>query len=128
MSVTPISKLKSALPAVLALAGAGTLSWLVWSAREAFARISDFPEFYVPAKMILSGSGANVYVTQELARFQQFYYLKAAERSVVTLFMPPFGLPFIIPLALLPPDIAPLVWKSFLASALCVSIVALRAA
>jgi hypothetical protein len=127
MSATQLTKLKMALPVVLAIAGAGTLFWLVWSARLAFATISDLPEFYVPAKMIASGCGSSIYVIPELARFEQFYYLKA-ERSVVTLFMPPFGLPFILPLALVPPDVAPIVWKSFLAASLSVSVLALRAA
>lgn len=118
---------KLALPAVLAVAGIGTLGALTYLSLGAFAQISDLPEFYAPMKMIVAGSGSQIYVIPELSHIEQFYYPSAA-RAVVTLFTPPFGLPYFLPLAALPSDLAPAVWKFFLAASLFIGIAFLRAA
>jgi hypothetical protein len=115
---------KLALPVVLAIAGIGTLGTLIYLSRGAFAQISDFPEFFAPMKMIVAGSGSQIYVIPELSRIEQFYY--PSSRAVVTLFTPPFGLPYFLPLAALSSDIAPLIWKIFLAASLFVGIAFLR--
>ena len=118
---------KQALPVVLAVAGVGTLGVLTYLSRGAFAQVSDLPEFYAPMKMIVTGLGSQIYVISELSRVEQFYYPNAS-RAVVTLFSPPFGLPYFLPLSLLPPDLAPTLWKLFLAVSLFVGIGFLRAA
>jgi hypothetical protein len=117
---------KLALPVVLAIGGIGTLGALTFLSRGAFAQVSDFPEFYAPMKMIVAGAGSQIYVIEQLSRIEQFYYPSA--RAVVTLFTPPFGLPYFLPLAALSSDIAPAVWKAFLAASLFTGIAFLRAA
>jgi hypothetical protein len=118
---------KQWMPVLLAALGVLTLGFLVLAARGAFSTISDLPEFMAAAKMTAAGSGSQIYVVPELARVEQLLY-PSATRGVVMFFVPPFGLPWLMPLALLPPDMAPLIWKIFLVLSLAISIPVLQSA
>jgi Glycosyltransferase family 87 len=118
---------KQWMPVLLAVLGVLTLSFLVMAARDAFSTISDLPEFMAAAKMTAAGSGSQIYVVPELARMEQLFY-PSTSRSVVMFFVPPFGLPWLMPLALLPPNMAPVIWKVFLVLSLAISIPVLQKA
>jgi hypothetical protein len=118
---------KQWMPVLLAALGVLTLAFLVLAARGAFSTISDLPEFMAAAKMIAANSGAKIYVVSELAHVEQLLY-PSTTRGVVMLFVPPFGLPWLMPLALLPPDMAPAIWKVFLVLSLAISIPVLQKA
>ena len=115
---------KQLMPVVLAAVGTVTLISFVVAFYGGFSKISDLPEFVAAARMIASGNGAQIYVVPEMARVEQLLY----GRSIVMFFVPPFGLPWLMPLALVPPSMAPAIWKVFLIVTLALSVVVLQKA
>ncbi len=116
---------KQLIPIVLAVLGVATVGFLVVVSRGAFASVSDLPEFMAAAKMAASGHGSEIYVIEKLSEMEHFLYPFA---HTMTFFVPPFGLPWLMPLTLLPPDIAPLLWKIFLLLCLAMSVPILQRA
>ena len=116
---------KLVLPVVLACMGFSWLICLAWLSQSAFDRVSDLPEFYVPLKMILNGLGAKIYDLTELARVEHFYF-PLVEGRVVALYWPPVGIPFLLPLGLVPVEVVLWIWKSVLIICLLFSILFLR--
>jgi len=110
-----------------AVLGVGTLAFLVLLFRGAFSSVSDLSQFMAGAHLIASGEGAQVYVISKLFATEQAIFSYPA-RGGVGLFVPPFGLPWLMPLAFLPASIAPDVWKLFLIVCLSLSIFVLRKA
>jgi hypothetical protein len=115
------------LAVVSAVVGVGTLSFFVVLFRGAFSAVSDLSQFMAGAHLIANGEGAQVYVISKLFATEQSLFPYPA-RGGVGLFVPPCGLPWLMPLALLPSGIAPDVWKLFLIACLVLSIFVLRRA
>src|SRR5438067_13650334 len=82
----------------------------------------DLAEFYVPARMILSGQGAGIY------RYETY---KAAVDAIlpgavaVVLYAPPPGLPLLLPVGLLPVELLRWFWWSFLLICMLASLLVL---
>jgi hypothetical protein len=110
-----------------AVLGVGILAFLVLLFRGAFSAVSDLSQFMAGAHLIAVGEGSQVYVISKLFAAEQAIFPYPA-RGGVGLFVPPFGLPWLMPLALLPANIAPDVWKLFLIACLALSIFVLRRA
>lgn len=115
------------MAAAAAILGIGTLAFLVLLFRGAFSTVSDFSQFIAPAKMLVRGEGSQLYVIPKLLAAEQALYPYPA-RGVVVLFAPPCGLPWLLPLALLPAKIAPDIWKIFLVLCLGTGVYALKRA
>jgi hypothetical protein len=110
-----------------AVLGVGTLAFLVLLFRGAFSAVSDLSQFMAGAQLLAKGEGAQVYVISKLFATELLLFPYPA-RGGVGLFVPPCGLPWLMPLALLPASIAPDVWKLFLIVCLALSIFVLRKA
>lgn len=108
------------------VAGVGilVLAFFIWAARNTFNRVSDFPEFYAPAKMIAAGAGSKIYDVDALWREQKLLFPRRS--GMVMLFAPPFAIPLVTPLAMLPANTAPLIWKAFLLACLALSVIVLK--
>lgn len=85
--------------------------------------LKDMPEFYAPGRLMLSGVVADVYkpeVYQPLVR-QLF-----PEHEAPILYIPPYGLPLLLPLGCLPPALADPAWFAFLVLCSFGSVVVLK--
>ncbi|MBS1955938.1 MAG: DUF2029 domain-containing protein [Cyanobacteria bacterium SZAS-4] len=73
--------------------------------------LKDMPEFYAPGRLMFSGTIADVYkpeVYQPLVR-QLF-----PDHEAPILYIPPYGLPLLLPLGCFPPALADYAWFAFL--------------
>ena len=107
---------------ILVLFSLGLLCYLLASSLGAFGTISDFPEYYAPAKMCLNGQGGAAYVINLLGQEQHKIFPMMGER-VVLLFVPPPGLMLAIWLGLFNPLTAEIIWKGLLVACLVGTIV-----
>lgn len=85
--------------------------------------LKDMPEFYAPGRLMFSGAFADVYkpeVYQPLVR-QLF-----PEHEAPILYIPPYGLPLLLPLGCLPPALADPAWFAFLILCSFASVVVLK--
>ena len=92
-----------------------------------FGKVSDFPEFYSAARLVLSGQGDQVYVLKEFAAVEQALFPQLGGR-IVGFFVPPFAMPWIVPIGWIPLPAAIAVWKALLITNLVASIVLLSRA
>ena len=90
-----------------------------------FGAVNDLPEYFAGATLSLSGRGASVYKLPELTSEEHRLFPAMGERAV-GLFIPPFSLPLLLPVALMPPPLAPVIWTVLLALAALVSVLMLR--
>jgi len=110
---------------LFAILGICTLFGLTYLSLPAFGGISDLPEYYAPAKLILEGKGALGYTIEGLGEAQHRFFPSMGGR-IVALFVPPQGLALVSPIALVSPDASRFVWKSLLVLCLAASIFLLR--
>lgn len=104
---------RTAAPVALLIIGVCLLVGILVMSSGAFNLISDFPEFYAAAKLFVAGAGAKIYDIAEFGKTEMLYY-PSNVRTFVGYFSPPFALPLLAPLALLPVKAAPIIWKVFL--------------
>lgn len=88
-------------------------------------KISDFPQYYAPAKLIVSGRGADTYKMDQVIAMQHTSFPSMAERFVPT-YLPPPSLFWFLPFGLLSPQQASIVWKLIQGASLVGSILLLR--
>jgi hypothetical protein len=119
-----IEKLIATLIAICAIVG---LVVLLWSAQYAFGKISDFPEYYAAAKMIIEGKAPSIYVVSEIAKVQQNLF-PVLEKRFIPIYIPPPALIFFIPIGLIGLPLAIYVWKSLLVLSLIGSVIFLQRA
>jgi hypothetical protein len=67
-----------------------------------FAQVSDFPEYYSSARMMVTGQGADVYKLPELFGAQISDFPELGMRGI-GFYIPPFAAPLLAPLGFLPP-------------------------
>lgn len=115
------------LAILAAIAGVGVLLFLCTLFRAAFAQVSDLPQYVAAAQMIAHGDGSQAYIIDKMLAAQQAIFHNP-ERGVIALFIPPCGLAWLMPLALVPASLAPDLWKAFLLFCLALGIFALRKA
>ncbi len=129
-SATEISTKKIAIfgdcvSTLFALLGVGSLVFLILLSAGAFGQISDLPEYYAPAKLVLEGHGASAFTLGGLSDAQHRLFPSMGSRIVV-LFVPPLGLALLSPIAFIPATMIPYVWKVLLVLSLVASICLFR--
>jgi hypothetical protein len=67
--------------------------------------VTDLPEFYCGAKMLFAGQIADIYDTNKFFALQKLTFPALGERGI-PLYVAPYGLPFLSPYLLFPPDFA----------------------
>ena len=78
--------------------------------------LMDLPEFYTPAKMILSGHGSSIYDVPSLKAAEKALFPWMKAESIV-LYLPPFAVPWLVPSGFVPEAaIGPVWWLSLLIS------------
>ncbi len=118
-------KLERLISTSIAVAAVLILFYLIWLGHNAFISISDFPEYYAPAKMILAGNGADSYLVAALSALQHQMFSNMGERFV-PIYIPPQGLVLFSPLGLFSPTIAFYLWKCLLIVCLIAATVILK--
>jgi len=118
---------KMIMPIIYVVFAVGMLVVLLALSFPAFGAFSDFPEYYSAAKMILSGTGAQIYDLKTFSVVEQNFFPELNGR-IVGFFVPPFAMAWIIPIGLIPLPAAIYVWKLILISALVASVVLLSKA
>ncbi len=122
--IVPGAIIPIAIPLILAGLAPVIPLLLLIEAHNYSGCISDFPEYYASARLILEGKGAFVYSLPELGRVQQELFPNLNGR-VIGLYVYPFSLPFLLLLGLLPLQAAPAVWTVLIIIAFSGSIVVL---
>lgn len=80
-----------------------------------FAAVNDLPEYYAGVSLISKGQGANIYQLEALGNEEQIIF-PAMKGRVVGLFIPPFSVPLLMPVLLMPANVAPVLWTTFLSA------------
>lgn len=80
-----------------------------------FAAVNDLPEYYAGASLISKGQGANIYQLERLGDEEQIIF-PAMKGRLVGLFIPPFSVPLLMPVLLMPANVAPVLWTAFLSA------------
>lgn len=80
-----------------------------------FAAVNDLPEYYAGASLISKGQGADIYQLERLGNEEQIIF-PAMKGRVVGLFIPPFSVPLLMPVLLMPSNVAPVLWTAFLSA------------
>ncbi|MBI4533189.1 MAG: DUF2029 domain-containing protein [Candidatus Melainabacteria bacterium] len=88
-------------------------------------KVTDFPNYYAAAKMMASKSGALIYQPSQLQATENKFFPQLDGR-MVPVNLPPFSLPLLLPLALVPPQAALAGWQILLILALATSFIALQ--
>jgi hypothetical protein len=118
---------KLIMPIVYVVFASGMLVVLLALSFPAFGAFSDFPEYYSAAKLVLSGTGSQIYDLKTFAGVEQNFFPELNGR-IVGFFVPPFAMAWIIPIGLIPLPAAIYVWKLILVSALVLSVILLSKA
>ena len=119
------ARIENIIATLFAVLGVVALCALTYLSLPAFGGISDLPEYYAPATLILEGHGAQGYTIAGMGEAQNRLFPSMAGR-IVPLFVPPQGLALLSPIAFIPPDVIRWVWKAMLGISLGVSICLLR--
>lgn len=98
---------------------------LIWQSQPFFGAVSDLPEYYASAKMILAGKAAQIYSLPWI-RAAQHSWFPAMQDRFVPIFIPPPSLLLLSPLACVPPEVVWFVWSLLLLFSFVVSIFLLR--
>lgn len=120
-----IALIENVIATIFAVIGVGALCTLVYLSLPAFGGISDLPEYYAPAKLILEGHGADGYTLKGLEEAQHRLYPSMGQR-IVPLFVPPQGLALLTPIAFAPPEVMRYAWKFLLAGCLAAAIFVMK--
>ncbi len=113
------------LPLALAILAPVVPALLIAASQSAFGAVNDLPEFYAAARMMLDGAGAQIYEPAKIGAAQQALFPSMGER-VVPIYIPPFAVPLLLPLAALPLPLLPGAWTVVLLAATAAGIVLLR--
>jgi hypothetical protein len=122
---TKVALVGNCIGTLFALIGVGSLVFLILLSTRAFGQISDLPEYYAPAKLVLDGHGASAFTLAGLGDAQHRLFPSMGSR-IVPLFVPPLGLTLLSPIALIPETAIAYVWKLVLVLSLVASICLLR--
>ncbi len=109
--------IENIIATLFAVLGVGALCTLIYLSIPAFGGISDLPEYYSPAKLVIEGKGADGYTIKGLEEAQHRLYPSMGQR-IVPLFVPPQGLALLTPIALFPPEVMRYLWKALLVGCL----------
>ncbi|HEY9773869.1 MAG TPA: glycosyltransferase family 87 protein [Planktothrix sp.] len=120
-------KFKKIVGTAIAATGIGFLSWVLYLSLPSFGDISDLPEYYAPARMIVAGQGSSACNFDAVAQAEHQSFPSMRER-VVALYVPPPGLALISPIGFVPVSIIPALWKAFMIGCLCASVWFIRRA
>lgn len=88
-----------------------------------FNTTNDLPEYYVAAQLAVQGKGPLIYKAQEFYAWQDRFFPGGGHG--VLLFIPPPGVLWLLPLALISPAAAPLAWTIFLELVLMAALILL---
>jgi len=113
--------IKTIIPAVIAVSAVALTVFLVLLAHASFGQISDLPEFYAAARMVLAGRGTDVYLLPQQLAAQQALFPALGQR-MIGFFLLPFSLAWIVPIGWVPVEIVRYVWKALLLAALGLSL------
>lgn len=97
------------------------LLYMVLGSLGSFGQVNDFPEYSTAAHLTLKGEARKIYRLPEFFAEQSAQYPILGKRNVA-LFLPPFDLPLLIPMAVIPPAVAPFAWTGTLAVFLIASL------
>ena len=117
--------IENIIATLFAVLGVGALCTLIYLSIPAFGDISDLPEYYSPAKLVIEGKGPDGYTLKGLEEAQHRLYPSMGAR-IVPLFVPPQGLALLTPIALAPPEAMRYLWKALLIGCLGAAIFLLK--
>lgn len=96
--------------------------WLLYFIITPFnGQKTDFPQYYAPARMIVTGHGSEIYNFEKGVELQNQLFPSMGGR-MQPVYLPPPSQAWMIPLGLLPGDIAYIVWKTMQLVCLCMSV------
>ncbi len=124
MSFEKVNRIvKESMPVLFAILSA---AWLGWFFLQPFSgSISDFPQYYAPARLICTGHGADSYKFPIVSAMQHEGFPSMGDRAVPT-YLPPPSLFWFLPFGLMSGSQAFIAWKIVQIAALIGSIFLLK--
>ncbi len=120
------NKVNAALPYLFGAVGLSFIIYISIISAASLAQCSDFPEFYAVAQQVLTGNGPDVYDVKALTHCEQSLFPVMREiNRYVGFFPPPYAIPWLVPIGLVPLPAAIVIWKVVQLSALIASLVLL---
>lgn len=120
-----LSSIREITPILFAIAAVG---WLGFFLVQPFdGTKSDFPQYYTPARLIMTGHGADIYNIQKVTELEHQCFPSMGER-VLPIYLPPPSQAWFLPLGLLPPNTGAVVWRVLQALSLTASLFLLKSA
>ncbi len=77
---------------------------------DAVFELTDFPNYYAASNLIWSGHGADIYKHDLVIKREDELFPRVPKGRDLPVLVPPFSLPLLLPLVLLPPEPARLTW------------------
>lgn len=124
MKLRILAKISELMPMLFAVLSALWLGYFLVLPFNGGA--SDFPQYYAPANLIVSGHGAQAYDVETFSRVQHQCFPTMGERAGVPTYLPPPSLVWFIGLGFLPGQVADIVWRIVQFGCVVASILLLR--
>jgi hypothetical protein len=123
---TTSDKPKMLLPMLFASTSILFMLYVAIISLQNLGQVSDLPEYYASARSILSGHGPDIYDLKALGDLEhELFPDTLAAGRVIGFFIPPFAVPWLVPIGFFPLPAAIYVWKFLLVGALALSFVLL---
>ncbi len=120
-----LESIRELTPILFAIAAVG---WLGFFLAQPFdGTKSDFPQYYIPARLIMTGRGADIYKIEKVTESEHQCFPSMGER-VLPIYLPPPSQAWFLPLGLLSPNVGAIVWRIVQATALISSLFLLKSA
>jgi hypothetical protein len=104
----------------IALLGTGVCAFMVSGSLRHFGDVNDLPEYYAGAKLLLENHAGQIFQLQSFFEYEKELFPMLTRG--IGLFLPPLAVPLLAPIALLPLNLAPVLWTSILSVALVLAI------
>ncbi len=122
---TPVilARVKEVIPIIFAVC---SMLWLAYFAVEPFdGKTSDFPQYYAPTRLIVTGHGADAYNFEKVTELEHKSFPSMGER-LQPVYLPPPSQALMLPLGFFSSDVAPVVWRVLQIASLTTSIFLLK--
>ncbi len=104
---------KNAIAIAAAALATSIAVFLIALSIPSFAKISDLPQYYAAADLLLHGHGSSIWLLDNMAHTQHELFPALAER-IIPSYLPPVAVIYLLPLAAAPIAWLPVLWPCLL--------------
>jgi hypothetical protein len=119
-STTPTSRLNTVVAWGIALLGTAVCAFIVSGSLKHFGSVNDLPEYYAGGKLLLENRAREIFDLQRFYEYEKQLFPMLTRG--IGLFLPPLAVPLLVPITLIPVELAPQLWTAILSLALVAAI------